>query len=207
MALPAVSTICRFCGQPQIFPDVEIGQLVRCYRCRSPLARRKPNSLSRSLAFATAALLLYFPANLFPIMSFEYYGAQTHNTVWSGVVSLAEGGMWFVASIVFLASIAVPLMKIVSIFFLSFSIYGDWSPRWRTRLYRVLRVIGSWAMLDVFLLAVLVAAVKLGQLATVVPGPGALPFTLVVILTILATESFDPQLLWDHERTTADSAH
>ena len=139
------------------------------------------------------------PANLLPIMSFEYYGAVEHNTVWSGVVNLAKSGMWFVAAVVFLASMVVPLIKIGALFLLAFSLKKGRGARWKTALYRLISAIGTWAMLDVFLLSILVAVVKLGQLAHVEPGPGALPFTLVVVFTLLATQSFDPKLLWRHE--------
>lgn len=166
------------------------------------MARHKRNSLNRTLAFSAAALILYIPANVLPIMTFEYYGASEHNTVWSGVVSLAASGMWFVAGVVFIASMAAPLIKLMTLFFLAFSVRFGRGARWKTRLYRMIKVIGTWAMLDVFLLAVLVAVVKLGQLANVSPGPAAVPFTLVVVFTILATESFDPSLLWRHERNS-----
>lgn len=194
---PANETIaCPLCELVQWAPPPGPKERVVCARCGTPLARFKRNSLNRTLAFALAALILYLPANLLPIMSFEYYGATEHNTVWSGVVNLAHSGMWFVAGVVFLASIVVPLLKLAALFFLSLSVRLGWRSRWKVRLYRLIAAIGTWAMLDVFLLSVLVAVVKLGQLADVSPGPAALPFTLVVVMTILATESFDPRLLW-----------
>ncbi len=193
---------CTLCGLVQHLPPATRYQMVSCARCETPMARHKRNSLSRTMAFAIAALILYIPANLLPIMTFEYYGASEHNTVWSGVVSLAESGMWFVAAVVFIASMVAPLLKLSSLFLLAYSVRYGTGARWKTRLYRVIKVIGTWAMLDVFLLAVLVAVVKLGQLANVSPGPAALPFTLVVVFTILATESFDPSLLWHNERHT-----
>jgi paraquat-inducible protein A len=194
---------CPFCGLNQVLPRPTRGEELTCAQCHSPLARNKPNSLARTLAFSLSALLLYIPANILPIMTFEYYGASEPTTVWSGVVALAKSGMWLVAGIVFMASIVVPLVKLAALFFLTLSVRTGRGGRWRTQLYRAIKIAGPWAMLDVFLLAVLVAAVKLGQLATVTPGPAALPFTLVVVFTILATDSFDPALLWRHEPATA----
>lgn len=159
----------------------------------------RPRGAERTLAFAVSALILYVPANLLPIMNFEYFGAVERNTVWSGVVALARSGMWFVAAVVFLASIVVPLVKLMTLFYLALTWRSGRATKVKAALYRLIRAVGSWAMLDVFLLSILVAAVKLGQLADISPGPGALPFTLVVIFSILAAESFDPELIWRHE--------
>jgi paraquat-inducible protein A len=122
----------------------------------------------------------------------------SESTVWDGVVLLAQSRQWFVAIVVFLASIVIPLLKLAGLFFLTVTSRLE-TRRWlrtRTRLYRFIDVIGPWAMLDVFLLAILVALVKLGQFATVLPGPGLIAFTCVVVLTILASASFDPHLIW-----------
>ncbi len=192
--------VCDLCGRSQRLPALRRTQVAVCGLCRTPLVREKPNSINRTLAFTVAALLMYFPANLFPIMSFEYYGAAEPTTVMGGAINLANSGMYFVAAVVFLASVAIPLLKLSGLLYLSLSIRSQRAPRMRSRVYRVLKAVGTWAMLDVFLLAILVAAVKLGQLATVRPGPAALPFTLVVVFTIFATESFDSRLLWNHDR-------
>ena len=168
-----------------------------CPRCGSRIAQRKTNSLHRTAALSLAALVLYVPANIYPILRMDYYGAYSESTVWDGCVRLFQDRMWFVAIIVFLASIVVPLFKLLGLFLL---VTTAKSMRWqseRTSLYRFIDVIGPWAMLDVFLLAVLVAIVKLEQLATVLPGPGLIAFTCVVVLTILASMSFDPRLIWD----------
>jgi len=105
--------------------------------------------------------------------------------------------MWFIAVIVFLASILIPLLKLLGLFFLVATARSTRWRRERTRIYQVIDVIGPWAMLDVFLLAILVALVKLGELATVLPGPGLIAFTAVVVLTILASATFDPRLIWE----------
>jgi paraquat-inducible protein A len=134
-------------------------------------------------------------------------GAYSESTVWDGVVSLARSNQWFVAVIVFLASIAIPLVKLVSLFYLvaSAQLRSRALPRLRTRLWRFVDVIGPWAMLDVFLLAVLVALVKLRTLATVLPGPGLTAFCAVVVLTILASATFDPRLIWTTQKSRPTS--
>ncbi len=138
-------------------------------------------------------------SNIYPILRMDYYGAYSESTVWDGCVKLFQDGQWLVAVIVFLASILIPLFKLLGLFFLVVMTKVK-SSRWRqerTWIYKIIDVIGPWAMLDVFLLAVLVALVKLEQLATVLPGPGLLAFTAMVVLTVLASASFDPKLIWD----------
>jgi paraquat-inducible protein A len=114
-------------------------------------------------------------------------------------VSLAQHDQWGVAIVVFMASLVIPLLKLAGLFFLVVTTASRTGRnlRWRSGLYKFIDTIGPWAMLDVFLLAILVALVKLGQLATVVPGPGLVAFTGVVVLTMLASAAFDPQLIWE----------
>ena len=169
-----------------------------CCRCGSIISERKVNSLARTAAFSLAALIFYLPANIYPILRMNYYGAYSESTVWDGCVSLFRDGQWLVAVIVFLASILIPLCKLLGLFYLVVTAKFN-SPRRqqeRTWIYRIIEMIGPWAMLDVFLLAVLVALVKL-EFATVLPGPGLLAFTAVVVLNILASTSFDPELIWE----------
>jgi paraquat-inducible protein A len=192
---------CPVCGlvQRKQVPDPD--SIATCGRCGSRLKGHKDNSLERTFAFTLAALILYVPANLYPILRMEWYGAYSENTVWQGCQKLFEDGQWLVAGIVFLASIMIPLFKLLGLFFLVASRKFHLT-RWRreqTWVYRFIDVIGPWAMLDVFLLSILVALVKLGQFATVLPGPGLLAFTAVVVLTSLAMAGFDPGLIWDEE--------
>jgi paraquat-inducible protein A len=189
---------CMTCGLVQRLEELSPGLVAECARCGSRLARHRPNSLARTAAFSLAALTLYIPANIYPILEMKLYGAYSRNTVWDGCRSLFEHGEVLVAVVVFLASMVIPFLKLVGLFFLvTTAALG--SPRLRparTWIYRAIDVIGPWAMLDVFLLAVLVALVKLGELATVLPGPGLLAFAAMVVLTILASSSFDPRLIW-----------
>ena len=189
--------LCHCCDLAVQVDRLGPGERAVCPRCGSKVSERKANSLHRTAALALAALLLYVPANIYPILRMEFYGVYSESTVWDGCVKLFQDGMWFVAIIVFLASILIPLFKLLGLFFLVLSAGSSRWRRERSRIFRLIDVIGPWAMLDVFLLAVLVAVVKLEQLATVLPGPGIVAFASVVILTILASQSFDPRLIWD----------
>jgi paraquat-inducible protein A len=198
MASPVETLACPVCSLLQQVEPVQPHMAAECPRCGSVLREWKLPSVVPTAAFALAALILYIPANLYPILRMERYGLYSENTIWSGVVALANAGYWFVAAIVFLASMVVPLVKLAGLLVLVSSAEAR-STRWRrarTRLYRFIDLIGPWAMLDVFLVAVLVALVRLGALATVIPGPGLAAFTGVVVLTMLATALFDPRFLW-----------
>lgn len=189
---------CPVCALPQRIERGRVG-VFECARCGAFLGREpERGSLHLTGALTLAALVLYIPANLYPILRMYWSGAYSESTVWDGVVSLAKSNQWFVAAVVFLASIAIPLVKLLTLFYLvvSAQLRSRAAPRLRTRLYHFVDVIGPWAMLDVFLLAVLVALVKLGGLATVLPGPGLVAFCAVVVLTVLASTSFDPRLIW-----------
>lgn len=198
--------VCGVCGLPVRVGPIAPGMRAACPRCDSRIAERKPNSLQRTAALSLAALVLYVPANIYPILRMEFYGAYSESTVWDGCVRLFEDGMWFVAIIVFLASILIPLLKLLGLFFLAATARsGRWRSH-RTLIYKIIDIVGPWAMLDVFLLAVLVAIVKLEQLATVLPGPGIVAFTCVVILTMLASFSFDPRTIWAEHDVQRGSA-
>jgi paraquat-inducible protein A len=186
---------CKVCGLVQQIEDPPEGYEAECRRCRGVLTRVSASSRRRTAAFALAALFLYVPANIYPIIIMEYMGRHTENTVWEGVKVLYQDGMWYVAAIVFCASIVIPLLKLLGLFFLVVT-RGDRWQKQRTWVYKIICQIGPWAMLDVFLLSVLVALIRFGQFATVIPGAGIFAFASVVVLTILASSSFDPQLIW-----------
>lgn len=189
---------CAICGQSQRVGALRPGTAAECCRCGSIVGERKVDSIGRTAAFSLAALIFYVPANVYPILTMDRYGVHSENTVYDGCVKLFQDGQWVVAVIVFLASILIPLFKLLGLFYLTATAhFGSARHREeRTWIYRIIEVIGPWAMLDVFLLAVLVALVKLEQIATVRPGPGLLAFTSVVVLTILASASFEPKTIW-----------
>ncbi|MEN0060186.1 MAG: paraquat-inducible protein A [Bdellovibrio sp.] len=152
------------------------------------------SSCHLSLSLSLTALIFYVPANLYPFMTIEMYGLRNTSTIWGGIVSLADANSWAIAIIVFLASILIPLLKLVILFYLSLSNAQD--PHGvKRKLYLFVEAIGRWSMLDIFLLAVLVAIMKLGPMAHVEPGLGSLMFLLVVIFTMLASAQFDATYL------------
>ncbi|MDJ0741645.1 MAG: paraquat-inducible protein A [Gammaproteobacteria bacterium] len=189
---------CHSCGLVNRCPAACGG--VRCARCAARLARRIPRSLSRSWAFLIAAVMLYLPANLLPIMHVTSFGRTRSDTILSGAEFLLISGMWPLALIVFVASILVPLAKMVILGYLLLSVQRRSPTRAldRTRLYRFTEFVGRWSMVDIFVVTVLVALVHLGAVAEIAAGPGALFFAAVVILTMLAAITFDPRLIWDN---------
>ncbi len=170
-----------------------------CPRCATPLHQRTPGSLRAALALLLAASILFFPANLLPIMETgSLFGAQS-DTIMSGVAYLWHSGSWPLAALVFVASIVVPLFKLLMLGGLLLSVQLGWHRhrRARTRLYRVLEAVGRWSMLDIYVVTILSALVQIGSVATINVGPGAIAFGGVVVLTMLATLRFDPRLIWD----------
>ena len=195
---------CKVCGQVHLLGPLQPGTYAQCVRCGSRIAERSRSSLHQTAAFSLAALILYVPANVLPILRLELYGASSENTVWDGVVKFYQDKNYVIALIVLLASIMIPLFKLFGLFFVV-TTTALHSSRWRlfrTWLYRFIDSIGRWAMLDVFVVAIWVAVVKIGQLANVMPGRGLLPFGCVVVFTLLASASFDPELIWEDEATT-----
>jgi paraquat-inducible protein A len=191
---------CDTCGLVQRVEALAPGTVAECLRCGSFLgARRSSRSLEITAALSLAALILYVPANIYPIMKMYLYGGYSESTVWDGIVMLARNDHWVVAVIVFLASMVIPLVKLAGLFSLVVTTRLGWARRLRSRtqLYKFIDAIGPWAMLDVFLLAVLVALVKLSTWAKILPGAGLLAFTMVVVLTMLASAAFDPKLIWE----------
>jgi paraquat-inducible protein A len=191
---------CDTCGLVQRVEALPPGTVAECLRCGSFLGgRRSARSLEITAALALAALILYVPANIYPIMKMYLYGGYSESTVWDGIVMLARNDQWFVAVIVFLASMVIPLVKLAGLFSLVVTARMGWGRRLgsRTQLYKFIDAIGPWAMLDVFLLAVLVALVKLSSWAKILPGPGLIAFTMVVVLTMFASAAFDPKLIWE----------
>jgi paraquat-inducible protein A len=192
---------CETCGLAQRVEELDPGMTAECIRCGASIVSRPATGAQTTAALTIAALVLYIPANIYPILQMNLYGATSDNTIWDGVVNLMQYNEYLVAAIVFLASIVVPLFKLLGLLFLVASVRWNRGRRLRarTRIYQFIDAIGPWAMLDVFLLAILVALVKLGDLARVIPGPGLVAFTGVVVLTMLASQTFDPKLIWSRE--------
>lgn len=190
---------CETCGLAQEVGDVPKGSVVKCARCRCQIWHRMPDSRERTLALSIAAAVLYLPSNLYPIVTAQYQGHLIHTTIFQGVKSLWQQGQYFIGGLVFCTSLLTPALKIIGLIFLSLTL--DWK-RWqtgRTWVFRMIRFVDPWNMLEVFLLAICVSMVEVGEIATIHPGRGVFSFAAVVVLTLLATLSFDSRLLWDSQ--------
>jgi len=170
----------------------------RCPRCGHPLQARKPHSVQRTLAWLMTAVALYLPANVLPVMTTESVLGRDSHTIVGGIIELWTTGSRELAIIVFIASIAVPLLKIAALALLAFTAQrrSRWRQRERAALYRLVETVGHWSMLDVFVVVLLVGMVQFGVLASVEPEPGLMAFGAVVVATMLASASFDPRLIW-----------
>lgn len=175
--------------------------LHHCPRCGEALHLRKANSLQRTLALLVTACVLYIPANMLPIMITDQFGNSTDSTILGGVVMLIDMGSVPIAAIIFIASVMVPLGKLIALFYVCWSVSAGRTtdPRQRTVLYRAAELIGKWSMVDVFVVSILVALVHLTGLLVILPGAAAVAFAGVVIVTIVAAESFDPRMIWDQQ--------
>lgn len=169
-----------------------------CPRCHHPLHWRKPMSLQRTWACVLAAAVLYVPANVLPIMRTTQAFRSSPHTLLGGIAELWHDGAWGLAVIVFIASIAVPLMKIGALALLAWSV--QYAPQWRrlerARIYAMVEAVGHWSMLDVYVVVLLAAMLRFGAVASAQAGPGLLAFAAVVVLTMVAANSFDARLIW-----------
>jgi paraquat-inducible protein A len=170
-----------------------------CPRCNARLHARKPRSIATTSALVLSAAVLYIPANVLPVMHTHTLFSDADDTIMSGVISLAQSGSWPLAVLVFFASIVVPLLKLVALGEILFAVARKSvrHPRQRSRLLRIVEFVGRWSMLDVFAVSLLVTLVQVQSLASIQVRLGALAFAAVVVLTILAAQSFDERLLWD----------
>jgi len=175
----------------------------RCPRCGEALWFRLPHSIQATWALVIAATICYIPANILPVLTTNTPGSSDSDTIMGGAVYLYTSGSWPLALIVLVASVMVPLGKLVALAHLLVTVQrgvrGAHRDRDRTRLYRMVRFIGRWSMLDVFVDTFTVALVQLSPLMSVEPGPGVVFFAAVVVLTMIAAETFDPRLIWDSE--------
>jgi len=179
-----------------------------CTRCGSRVHYRKHDSVAHSWALLITAFLLYIPANTEPIMYTISLGNESASTIMNGVIYFLEHGDWPLALVIFSASVMLPLLKMLAIAYLLFSVQrGRISGRReKTRLYLIAEVMGRWSMVDVFVVALLAALVQLGVLTSIEPGPAGVAFAGMVILTMFAAMAFDPRLIWDHAETK-DNEH
>ncbi len=196
-AMDAGLTGCHTCG---LLLRITTHGHAHCPRCHSAVHLRTPNSIGMTWALLISAMAMYLPANIFPVMAVTSLGNTQADTIMSGVIYFLSHGDWPLALIIFVASVLVPLLKMLALIYLLVSVQRK-SPvrlRQRTELYRLTELVGRWSMVDVFVVALLVALVQVGNLATIEPGIGAIAFATVVILTMFAAMTFDARLIWDH---------
>ncbi|MEK6663939.1 MAG: paraquat-inducible protein A [Pseudomonadota bacterium] len=195
---------CHTCGLVSRPPGAE--QHVCCPRCGTALHPRKRDSIARTWALMIAAYILLIPANVLPIMETGSLFGSQRDTILSGVIYLWSSGSWPLALLVFFASIVVPLAKLAALTYLVLTIQRHHAhrARERTRLYRLLKFVGRWSMLDIYVVTLLAALVQLQSLATIKAAPGAIAFGAVVVLTMFASMTFDPRLIWDHAKENHD---
>lgn len=172
----------------------------QCNLCGRRLYMRRPQSLQLTMAFLLTAIVLYVPANLLPIMDTVEFGKSTSNTIIQGVLLLLHHGSYPTAIIIFIASVLVPVAKIIALLWLCWTVArrSPHNPHERERLYRITEFVGRWSMVDVFVVALLVALVQVTGVLSIAPGSAALAFCGMVVFTMLAADSFDSRLIWDH---------
>ena len=190
---------CGDCHKLLNYLATEQAERLICPRCGATVHKRKPDSLSRTWALVITALICLIPANLFPMMTVIYEGAGEPSTIIDGVILLVKMKMIPIALVIFIASIAVPFLKVAGIIGLLLSVQLKWnlSRRQRTIMYRMIEAIGRWSMLDIFVISILVTLVNLGSLAEITSGLAATFFCAAVVTTILAAMCFDSRLIWD----------
>jgi paraquat-inducible protein A len=194
VAASAMHIGCHGCGLVNLGEPGE-----RCARCRTTLRARKTDSISRSWAFLVAAVALYIPANIYPVFEYTQLGQTQPFTIMSGIAELLGYGLWPLALLVFLASITIPLMKLLTLGYMLIHTQrgSDEHLQGRTTAFRIIDFIGRWSMIDVFMISILVALVRFGQFANIQADTGAPCFAAVVVLTMFAVAAFDPRLMWD----------
>ena len=196
---------CETCGL--LSRPVAVEEPGYCPRCGEELVWRRHNSIQYTWALVIAAAICFIPANILPVLSTTTLGSADSDTIMGGVVFLYTSGSWPLALIVLVASVMVPMGKLVALIYLLITVQKGsiGSSRERTRLFRMVEFIGRWSMLDVYVITILSALVQLQSLATISAGPGAIAFGAVVVLTMLASKAFDPRLIWDEPTEQNDA--
>ncbi|QUX96432.1 paraquat-inducible protein A [Marinomonas sp. CT5] len=193
---------CQFCGA------TVNGHDKHCDRCGHSVYSRRPKSISTTVALLIASLVMYVPANIFPIMETTFLGNTEPSTIMGGVLLLWSLGSYPVAVIIFVASVIIPLAKVLALGWLCWqSCYPSRQfTEQKIKLYRITEFVGRWSMIDVFVVAILTSLVQMGNFMSILPGPAVLSFTSVIVLTMLAAMTFDPRLLWDKDTVVSVSA-
>ena len=193
---------CPSCGRVQRIDDERA-----CQRCGETIRPRRPKSLQRTWSFLIVGIIAFIPAQVMPVMNTKSFMGNHQDTILSGVSTLIHTGSYFVAIIIFVASICIPILKFIIIAMLAMCLYLPWemSDHTQHRMHALTELIGRWSMIDVFVVAVLAALIQLGAIITITPGAGINAFALSVVFTMLAASSLDSRLLWDTQGGTETS--
>lgn len=181
--------------------EISSSSLSHCPLCDEPLHQRKPNAIARTWALSLAALCFFIPANIFPIMKTVSVTTYENSTILDGIFYFYKNGEFFVGTVIFIASVFVPAIKLLVLFYLLLSVKlgSHWRVSEKKNLYKMIHLVGRWSMLDIFVIGLMISLVQFGEIAVVTTGYAASSFATMVILTIFATESFDTRLLWDEK--------
>lgn len=173
-----------------------------CPRCGSEVHQRKPQSLQNTLALLIASIIFYIPANVLPMMRIDSFTGNESDTIMSGIIYFIENGSYFVGSVIFIASILVPVLKILTLLYLLYRVHKHQliQPKMKQRLHRLTELVGRWSMVDLYVVSIMVALVNFGAISQIHAEVGSIFFLLVVVLTMLAAMSFDSRLIWDNTK-------
>ncbi|TDJ05599.1 MAG: paraquat-inducible membrane protein A [Deltaproteobacteria bacterium] len=191
---------CEICNSLYDINSFKDQEKAKCHVCGLELHQRKPNSISRTWALLLTSAICYIPANIYPVMVIDTFGNVEAHTIISGVIAFIHSKDYPLALLVFFASIFIPIMKMLSLMILLISVQFEWKwgPGQRNTIYKIVEFIGKWSMVDIFMISILMALVKLGTIVTIVAGKGATFFGLVVFFTMIAASTFDVRLVWDN---------
>jgi paraquat-inducible protein A len=201
-------TSCHVCHQLVKLPKEKTGALLVCPRCGEEIHARKHNSIQFTWALVMASIIFYIPANLLPMMHVQTFAGTQSDTIISGVLYFLETGSYMIAAVIFIASIIVPITKLVILVYLLISVQNKSTlhRHQRKKLYALTEIIGKWSMVDVYVVGIMIALVHFGGLTTIEAGQGANYFLLVVIITMVAAMQFDPKLIWDPKEEKEENA-
>lgn len=173
-----------------------------CTRCNHIVRKRIKNSLQVSLALTISAILLYFPAMLYPMMEITTFGVNQESTIIEGVISFLEYESYFIAFVIFIASVIIPLIKLIGLLliFVSLKINTKMSNKTKVTIFKFIEAIGKWSMIDIYVVAILASVIQMDEIFNIKGGIAATSFALVVILTIIAAHRFDTRIIWDESR-------
>ena len=190
---------CPLCGQLVKVSISEEKQIALCPRCGSEVRARRHESIQQTWALVLASIIFYIPANLLPMMHVMSFAGTESDTIMSGVIYFVQSGSYLIAFVIFVASIVVPIGKLIILVYLLLSVKKGMctNQKRRKKLYHLTELVGRWSMVDVYVVSIMVALVHFGGMTKIEAGLGADFFLLVVIATMLAAMRFDPRLIWD----------